>query len=202
MGESAKDDALPADLRALVEGARRSLERVADAEAAYVYSLALMSRAATGRTVQGGSAIDVCAAALGLTRQTVQPYAVIASRWNFVDLRRLLSRRTVRGRPLSTAHLLFLARLGKAQRGYWLERTVREGLDVHSLRALVTEASRSDGELGADGDLDGREDDSCAPALPASQTLPVAVATGAASEADVRPASIKVRAFEDRRRSG
>jgi hypothetical protein len=132
---------LPRDLVGLVEAVRQAQNEVDAANAKYVYALALLSRAASGRTIEGGSAVDLCAHAVGLSRQTLQPYAIVALRWRPEELRNLLNLRTAQERPLSIAHLLVLARLPAADRETWLLRTVREGLDAHSLRALIARAT-------------------------------------------------------------
>jgi hypothetical protein len=52
---------LPRDLVGLVEAVRQAQNEVGAANAKYVYALALLSRAASGRTIEGGSAVDLCA---------------------------------------------------------------------------------------------------------------------------------------------
>ena len=144
---------LPDDLRALVEEAERADRAVGAAEAHLVHCLAELSRAAQGRHVTGGSAIEACAAALGISRQTLQPLALIASRWGAAELREMFQRRGTRGRSMTASHMVLLARLPREQRAFWTERSLDGEVDVRELRrALGRKGRRSEpqAEVGAD----------------------------------------------------
>jgi hypothetical protein len=107
------------------------LQRAAEAEVAYRLAVA-----AAHATRDGG--IDACAAVLGVSRQTLAPYALVASQWTAEELRHLLAeRRTVHGDPISISHLVELAKLAPADRDRWLERTFAQGLTVRELRAGI-----------------------------------------------------------------
>jgi hypothetical protein len=116
------------------------LQRAAEAEVAYRFAAA-----AAHATRNGG--IDACARALGVSRQTLAPYALVASHWSAAELKHLLAeRRNVHGDPISISHLVELAKLDPEDRDRWLERTFAGGLTVRELRAgLRTSRSRSRG---------------------------------------------------------
>jgi hypothetical protein len=124
---------LPADLNELVAGARRSAADLRVAEAENAYRLALLVREATGRQLAGGgSALTACAALLGVSRSTLQPFSIIASCWSTQELQTLFQRS--RNRCLSVSHLLLIGRLPQPARNQWMERVLAEGLGVHELR--------------------------------------------------------------------
>jgi len=131
------EHALPEDLQRHVDAVRKAAYAVSSAETEYVCCLATLAQVAAHRRLSSGSAADACAHALGITRQTLQPYSLLLTRWEPEELRALLSRRNVHGRPLSLSHLLELARLPAAMRARWIERTLAEGLDAHALRAAI-----------------------------------------------------------------
>jgi hypothetical protein len=128
---------LPSDLRKLVNEVLRAVTRMRGLEAEYVLGLAEVARAARDRRAENEPAIDACAKALGVARQTLQPYALIASRWKPEELRHLLSRRDRHGRPISLSHLLVLARLPPRESARWTESVFEEGIVVHDLRKRV-----------------------------------------------------------------
>jgi hypothetical protein len=115
---------------AAVEDALRAIKLQRTAEAEVAYRLAVAAAGAR----KGG--IEACARALGLTRQTLAPYALVGAHWTAAELRHLLAeRRTVHGDPISISHLAELANLAPAHRDRWLERTFSQGLTVRELRA-------------------------------------------------------------------
>jgi len=130
---------LPEDLSALVAGLLAAEENVNAATAECVYRLAFLARAAHGRRVGSLDAMSVCAQAIGITRQTLQPFALIARCWTQEELRELLTRRDAHGRGLSSSHLVTLARIPRAARIRWIERALAESLDVRALRRKIHE---------------------------------------------------------------
>ena len=125
---------LPEDLRELVEHARAAGSAVRIAQAEYAYRLSLLALRAAGHRLGCVAAISAAATALGISRQTLQPYAVLAARWAPEDLRALFKLRTTHGRPLSVTHFLVLARLPRSKRDALIARALREGLDARTLR--------------------------------------------------------------------
>jgi CheY-like chemotaxis protein len=146
-GSDSPDDSLreklPADLRALAEDVLDSFAKERDLEAEQAYRLALLAKAAFAHRSPRGSAIEACARAVGLSRQTLQPYAIVASRWSAPELKHLLAeRRNANGEPISISHLVVLAKLPRPARDTWLERVFAEGLTVRQLRDILKGAAR------------------------------------------------------------
>jgi hypothetical protein len=139
------------DIARLVDEALRAANDLRRAHSEYAYRLAVLARAATGRRLSKGSAIEECARALGIRRQTLQPYSILTLRWKPEELRVLFGRPGANGRALSTSHLLLLARLPKSERDHWVERTLTEGLEVHELRARLRRSQEPELEPRADG---------------------------------------------------
>jgi hypothetical protein len=131
------------DLEQLVDDALCAANELRFAHSEYAYRLAVLARAATGRRLHTGSAIDACARALGIRRQTLQPYAILTLRWKPDELRALFKRPGANGKPLSTSHLLLLARLPRSEREYWVERALTDGMEVHELRARLRKRRRA-----------------------------------------------------------
>jgi hypothetical protein len=142
---------LPADLHGLVRNASQAGEAVRAAEAEYAYRLALVARAALGRRAGAESAIDACSAALGVSRQSLQPFALVATRWASHDLLSLFTRRCSNGRPLSMSHLLLLVRLPRTDREVWANRALQESLDVRQLREAISASRKSNGKWVKEG---------------------------------------------------
>jgi CheY-like chemotaxis protein len=140
---SAEQDALPADLRILAEDVLDAFAKERALQADLAYRLALLAQGAAASTAASGTSIfEACARAVGLSRQTLQPYATVAARWTGPELRQLLAeRRNVRGEPISISHLVELARLSNPTRDEWLERVYAEGLTVRQLRDLLRGSS-------------------------------------------------------------
>jgi hypothetical protein len=121
------------------------------AEAEYVYRVAIVARAATGRRLSGMSALEACARSLGLARRTLQQLAIIAMRWTVFEYRALLERQGAGGHSLTTSHLLMIAPLARGAREHWIERTLAEGLEVRELRERIAhDGGPSDGAHLAD----------------------------------------------------
>jgi hypothetical protein len=133
-------DELPTDLRRLVEEVREAATAVASAEAEHTYRLAALARAATGRRVANGSALEVCSAALAVARRTLQSFAMIATRWTHQEIGSLL-RDCQTGRPrLTASHLLLLAPLPRPTRERLLTLVLEQELDVRGLRKEILSA--------------------------------------------------------------
>jgi CheY-like chemotaxis protein len=132
-------DALTPELRVLAEDVLDAFARERTLQADLAYRLALLAQgAAASTTSPGASIIEACARAVGLSRQTLQPYATVAARWTGPELRQLLAeRRNKFGEPISISHLVELARLSNPTRDEWLERVFAEGLTVRQLRDLL-----------------------------------------------------------------
>ncbi|HSY21881.1 MAG TPA: hypothetical protein VK841_07195 [Polyangiaceae bacterium] len=124
-------------LHDLVAGVQQAVSTLRDAEAQYILRMAEVARAARRGGAADESSINHCARALGISRQTLQPYAIVALRWTAQDLRDLFERRDCHGRPISLSHLLVLARLPLADRSRWIEVVLAEGTPVHELRARL-----------------------------------------------------------------
>jgi DNA-binding response OmpR family regulator len=128
---------LPEDLRELVGGVLSTAVELGTKESEYAYRLALLARAANGRRLRGRSATEACADAVNVSRQTLQVYATVAARWEPEALPALFKRRDCKGRPLTTSHLVAIARAPQSSRDELIEHALREGLDVRQLQALV-----------------------------------------------------------------
>jgi CheY-like chemotaxis protein len=136
-------DELPPDLRALAGDVLDVFAQERSLEAEQAYRLALLAQAAFASVGRDWSVIEACARAVGLSRQTLQPYATVAARWSAPELRQLLAaRRNVRGEPISISHLVLLARLSNPARDQWTERVFDEGLTVRQLRELLRNESQ------------------------------------------------------------
>jgi DNA-binding response OmpR family regulator len=142
---------LPEDLRELVGGVLSTAVELGTKESEYAYRLALLARAANGRRLDGRSATGACADAVSVSRQTLRLYASVAARWEPEDLPALLRRRDCKGRPLTTSHLVAIARAPRSSRDELTERALRDGLDVRQLHALVADG---EGEM-LDADAEG-----------------------------------------------
>lgn len=128
---------LPPELRPLAQDALDAFAKGRDVEAEQAYRLALLARAARAHSSAKRSGLADCARAIGVSRQTLQPYAVLASRWSPKELKELLARRNIHGEPISVSHLMQLARLPRPVRDAWTERVFAEGLTVRELRDLL-----------------------------------------------------------------
>ena len=84
---------LPEDLRQLVQLYRDAKARVQEAQADQVIALAALARAAIRRRVSscGLTAMKACARAVGVSRPTLESYAVFVH-WKREDLRLLFTR--------------------------------------------------------------------------------------------------------------
>jgi hypothetical protein len=129
-------------LHDLVAGVQQAVSTLRDAEAQYILRMAEVARAARRGGVADESSINHCARALGISRQTLQPFAIVGLRWTARDLRELFERRDCHGRPISLSHLLVLARLPQADRSRWIEVVLAEGTPVHELRERLRSAKR------------------------------------------------------------
>jgi hypothetical protein len=121
----------------LVVAAVEAGARLHAAEAEYAFRMAAVARAARRGGATESSAVRACASALGITRQTLQPYALIGMRWTPEELRSLLERHDCNGRRISLSHLLILSRLSHAERQRRTEEVFAEGLAVHELRERI-----------------------------------------------------------------
>jgi hypothetical protein len=128
---------LPPDLRDLVAAARLAALDLKRAEGEYVYRLATLGRAATGRRLSGLSALEACAQSLGIARRTLQQFATIAARWTVFEYRALLGHQDAGTYSLTTSHLVLIAPLARHAREHLIERTLREGLKIRALRKLI-----------------------------------------------------------------
>jgi DNA-binding response OmpR family regulator len=136
-------DELPSELRVLADDVLDVFAQERSIEAEQAYRLALLAQAAFASEERDWSVIEACARAVGLSRQTLQPYATVASRWTAPELLHLLAeRRNARGEPISISHLVLLARLSNPARSQWLERVFDEGLTVRQLRELLRSESQ------------------------------------------------------------
>lgn len=121
-------------LQPLIDGALQAMRQQRACEADVAYRLALLAHAA--RSSRGTFA--TCARALGVSRQTLQPYALVAEQWSADELRTLLAeRRTSLGEPISISHLVLLAKLPRPACDRILERVFSEGLTVRQLRRVL-----------------------------------------------------------------
>jgi hypothetical protein len=132
----AQADVAP-DVWDAVADAVRAAREVRLAEAEHAYKMAIVARVAAGRRCSGRSAVEVSARSLGVTRRTLQQFAILATRWTFDEYRVLLERRGPSGHSLTVSHLLVVAPLSREAREHWIARVLLEGLAVRTLRAQI-----------------------------------------------------------------
>ncbi|HSY23662.1 MAG TPA: hypothetical protein VK841_16155 [Polyangiaceae bacterium] len=137
----------PTPLRDLVATAAEAEARLHAAEADYALRMAAVARAARRGGATDNSAARACASALGITRQTLQPYALLGMRWTPAELRSLLERQDCHGRRVSLSHLLILSRLSHTERCRRTEEVFAEGLGVHELRRRIRASQRQAANL-------------------------------------------------------
>jgi DNA-binding NarL/FixJ family response regulator len=126
------------ELHALVEDVCDAAAEVLFVDAEYVFRMAVLAQKAYGAADDGDPQFAACARAVGLSRQALQPYVLVAKRWTREELRVLLAeRRNVLGKPMSVSHLHLLARLPRHAREEWVERVFSEGLTVSGLQQLL-----------------------------------------------------------------
>lgn len=123
--------------RELVDDIVQAEARMYAAGVEYALRMAAVARAARRGGASPSSTIRECASALGIARQTLQPYALVGMRWTDAELRALLERHDCHGRHISMSHLLILCRLPAAERKIRTEETLAEGLGVHELRKRI-----------------------------------------------------------------
>jgi hypothetical protein len=110
------------------------------AEAEYAYKMAIVAQVAAGRRLSGMSAVEASARSLGVTRRTLQQWAILATRWTLAECRVLLERRGPDGNSLTVSHLLVVASLPREARKHWIERALLDGLAVRELRAHIAQS--------------------------------------------------------------
>jgi hypothetical protein len=131
---------LPASVRGQVAFLVEAEAIRAEHEATRAYYLAMIARSALA---EGGRCIDAVAKHLGLTRNALSPFALLAARWTVDELRELLVfRRTAKGHRLSVSHLVELGRLSGVTRAQLLARALMEDLTVRQLRVAIAELER------------------------------------------------------------
>ena len=84
--------------------------RIGQADARRNYRLAALAKAANGLPNDAATTFDACANAAGVSRQTLQEYATLTTRWSPEQIARMLSLTDRTGKALTRAHLLRFAR--------------------------------------------------------------------------------------------
>jgi len=158
-------------LRDLVATAVEAEVRLCTAKAEYAVRVAAMARAAFRGPPAEAREIRDRAAALGITRQTLQVYAVVGTKWSAAELRLLLEREDCHGQRISVSHLLLLARVEGEERGRRTEEVFANGLNLRELRGRIRESARSQRPpaQGAAPCL-GSQSPACAPLCPSEPT--------------------------------
>jgi DNA-binding NarL/FixJ family response regulator len=138
---------LPVQLRDLTLAAldARDIADAAHAESGYRV-VVLAGAADRHECLPGGiDPSERCAAALGLSDESMRQYALVASRWSAGELYQLLVvRRNSSGERLTATHLYEIARHPGAIRGGWVERAFTESLSVRALREALSPKHRAD----------------------------------------------------------
>jgi ActR/RegA family two-component response regulator len=134
--EPVVDSDFPEDLYALVLDVLNAGETLGSVHTEYAYRMALLARAASGRTHRGRSVIGACAKAVKISRSAFQEYIAVTTRWKPPEIRALLGLRDCHGRPVTLCHLLLVARAPGALRAQ-LEWIIREARDLRLLHRLV-----------------------------------------------------------------
>ena len=101
---------LPDDLHRLAEAVLGAGIAERNEHAEYAYRLALLARAASGRTYRGQSVTEACAKSVNVSRSMFSDYIAMTTRWSPSDVRGLLRRRDCRGRLVTLHHLLAAVR--------------------------------------------------------------------------------------------
>ncbi len=138
--EAAADiEALPGEVRGLVADVRAEDARIGQADARRNYRLAALAKAASALPSDAATTFDACAQAAGVSRQTLQEYATLTTRWSPEQLARMLSLTDRTGKALTRAHLLRFAR-GPLDVRAAFEAAVATGeFDIAELQALLRE---------------------------------------------------------------
>lgn len=133
-GASRRNGRTGDDLQPFVDGALKAMKRQRVCEADVACQLALLARAAH----DARGTLAACAQALGVSRQTLQPYTVVARQWTGAELQHLLAvRRNSKGEPISMSHLLLVANWPRPECDRVVERVFSEALTVRQLRRIV-----------------------------------------------------------------
>jgi DNA-binding response OmpR family regulator len=131
---STPGQSLPADLCELATDVLRAAARDGIAHTEYVFRLALLARAASGRTHDGRSVTESCARAVNVSRSAFQRLVAVTTRWKPSEIRVVLGRRDHHGHEVTLHHLLSTVHAPAHLRSR-LETIVREGADISQLRA-------------------------------------------------------------------
>jgi hypothetical protein len=172
--EASNVDVLPEDLSRLVVAVQEARSALLQAQAEHACRLALLARAANGRVVRQTSATRVCAAILGISRQTLQPYARVAGRWHADELHALLENAVANGAVLSRSHLEQLAKVPQHECRVLVDRAFTERLTVRGLKALIRGGGGRPFEsaVSSGADASGRVEPSVIPTPDAQEALP------------------------------
>ena len=130
----------PGELRGLVADVRAEDARIGQADARRNYRLAALAKAANGLPNDAATTFDACANAAGVSRQTLQEYATLTTRWSPEQIARMLSLTDRTGKALTRAHLLRFAR-GPLEVRAAFEAAVATGeFDIGELQGMLRKA--------------------------------------------------------------
>ncbi len=113
---TARGERLPDDVAALAAAARKAGERLEAAGVEHARSLALLARAASTGGLGGQGCLEVFAQSAAVSRQTLQEFVTLTTRWEPERVVSLLGMHDRKGRPVTRLLLLRIARGERATR--------------------------------------------------------------------------------------
>ncbi len=134
--------ALPRELRGLVADVRTEDARIGQADARRAYRLANLAKAASALPSDTATTFDACAQAARVSRQTLQEYATLTTRWSPEDVAWMLGLTDRNGKALTRAHLLRFARGPCEVRMEFDAAVATRSFDIEELQAKLREAKR------------------------------------------------------------
>jgi hypothetical protein len=137
----ARKPILPDALTLLAEEAHQAGILLAQAECERAYRLALLAAAASASEAEQPRAFEACARSAGVSRQTLQDFVLLSTRWGPTKVAGLMGTSDRSGRRLTKASLLRIARAPSALRQAF-NRALEAGDvdldDIFSCRSLRT----------------------------------------------------------------
>ena len=114
--------------------------RIGQADARRACRLANLAKAASALPSDTATTFDACAHAARVSRQTLQEYATLTTRWSAEDIAWMLGLTDRNGKALTRVHLLRFAR-GPGEVRMEFDAAVATGdFDIEELQAKVREA--------------------------------------------------------------
>jgi hypothetical protein len=145
-------------LPALAQRARVAAARLRQAEKDRTLWLALLARAASAGRGDASRALKSSAESAQVSRQTLQEFVTLTTRWEPAELAGLLGRRDRAGRAITRALLLRLARGPSTARAAFDAAVASGDLDLALIFPDLQERRRCSGETAMDDDASAMDD--------------------------------------------